>query len=138
MIARSLEDNIPEPLAHVQAEAARRIGGTRPRSSLLDTRRDDSSPRPAHDAGGARAVSGRADGNDRIDTAVAAERRALDDTLETDGGQQVAVEVRVVEAVHPDLIRAGARQGRENEEDDEQAGQSGSRGHVQDATRTSP
>src|SRR5437879_6349070 len=58
MIARSLEDNIPEPLAHVQAEAARRIGGTRPRSSLLDTRRDDSSPRPAHDAGGARAVSG--------------------------------------------------------------------------------
>src|SRR5438445_13206909 len=58
MIARSLEDNIPEPLAHVQAEPARRIGGTRPRSSLLDTRRDDSSPRPAHDAGSARAVSG--------------------------------------------------------------------------------
>src|SRR5438046_9248702 len=137
MIARSLEDNIPEPLAHVQAEAARRIGGTRPRS-LLDTRRDlitatgsrrwRCSGRLRGGIGeiGRRVVSGRADGNDRIDTAVAAERRALDDALETDGGQQVAVEVRVVEAVHPDLVRAGARQGREDEEDDEQAGQSGS------------
>src|SRR5216117_3179944 len=78
MIARSLEDNIPEPLAHVQAEAARRIGGTRPRWSLLDTRRDlitatgsrrwRCSGRLRGGIGeiGRRVVSGRADGNDRI------------------------------------------------------------------------
>src|SRR5207247_8599321 len=106
MIARSLEDNIPEPLAHVQAEAARRIGGTRPRWSLLDTRRDlitatgsrrwRCSGRLRGGSGeiGRRVVSGRADGNDRIGTAVAHERRAPAHAQGTDGGQQAAPAIR--------------------------------------------
>src|SRR5438128_646148 len=120
MSARSLEDNIPDPLLHVEAEVARRIGGTWPRLPLrafvgetvtatgtircraaasdlsrrdLRSWRRSSGPRGRVGEVGRSVVSGRADGDDDRDTAAAGERCALDDALKTDGGQEVALEL---------------------------------------------
>src|SRR5262249_17137191 len=135
MIARSSEDNIPDPLI-VQTEVAWRIGGTRPRSPLprrwkrriiaaigLRSRGGSGGAGGWISEVGGGVVSRSADSARGIDTVAAAKWRGLDDALKADGGQEGAVEVPIVDAVCPYLVRAGARQGREDEEDDQQVTQ---------------